>query len=55
MRQRRAQFDSPGGDDAIVDIIKSGTARANTLAEQTLWLAKQAMHLDFFPRELRID
>jgi len=53
MRERRAQFDAPGGDDLVIDIIRSGTKRANETAEETLWRAKEAMRIDFYRRELR--
>lgn len=52
MRERRAQFDGPAGEKMIIEIIRDGTSRANRLAEETLWLAKQAMKLDLFPRTL---
>lgn len=52
MRARRAEYEKPGGDDAIIDIIKDGTRRANTVAEETLFLAKKAMELDFGKRSL---
>jgi tryptophanyl-tRNA synthetase len=52
MRARRAEYEKPGGDDAIIDIIKTGTRRANLVAEETLYLAKQAMKMDFGPRSL---
>lgn len=52
MRARRARFEQPGGDDLIIDIIKSGTRRANLVAEETLYLAKKAMRMDFGPRTL---
>ncbi len=52
MRQRRAEYEGPDGDDLVIDIIREGTKRANDLAEETLWKAKEAMHLDFFPRDL---
>ena len=52
MRQRRTEFEGPAGEATVIDIIKAGTARANTLAEETLWMAKEAMNLDFFPRTL---
>ncbi|MFG0275955.1 MAG: tryptophan--tRNA ligase [Phycisphaerales bacterium] len=52
VRERRAALDGPGGDDTVIDIIKAGTARANAIAEETLWKAKEAMRLDFFPRSL---
>jgi len=53
MRERRKQFEGPGGDDAVIDIIRAGTARANATAEATLYAAKEAMKLDFGARELR--
>jgi tryptophanyl-tRNA synthetase len=52
MRQRRAEYDRPGGDALAIDIIREGTRRANALAEETLALAKQAMRLDFGRRTL---
>jgi tryptophanyl-tRNA synthetase len=52
MRARRAEFEKPGGDDAVIDIIKAGTTRGNVLAEGTLHRAKQAMRLDYGPRRL---
>jgi tryptophanyl-tRNA synthetase len=52
MRERRARFEGPGGDDVIIDIIKKGTRRANLVAEETLFLAKQAMKMDFGRRTL---
>jgi tryptophanyl-tRNA synthetase len=52
MRERRAEFEKPGGDDIILDIIRKGTRRANIIAEETLYLAKQAMKIDFGPRTL---
>ena len=52
MRERRARYE--GDDDAIMDILRSGCAAANEVAEETLALAKQAACLKFFERELRI-
>lgn len=52
MRARRAEFEGEGGDDAVIDIIKAGTKRANAVAEETLHRAKQAMRLDYGPRRL---
>ncbi|TVQ30109.1 MAG: tryptophan--tRNA ligase [Phycisphaeraceae bacterium] len=54
MREKRKQFEGPGGDDVIIDVIREGTKRANTVAEETLRLAKEAMGLGFFERELGI-
>ncbi|MEM9662065.1 MAG: tryptophan--tRNA ligase [Planctomycetota bacterium] len=53
MRERRAAYDGPDGEKKIIEIIRDGTARANTVAEETLHMAKQAMHLDFGARSLR--
>ncbi|HRQ72793.1 MAG TPA: tryptophan--tRNA ligase [Phycisphaerales bacterium] len=50
MRARRAEYEKPGGDDVILDIIRRGTRRANEVAEETLAMAKKAMSLDFGPR-----
>lgn len=52
MRERRARYDAPGGDDLVIDIIRDGTKRANATAEDTLWRAKEAMGLDFYRRTL---
>ena len=53
MRQRRAEYEKPGGDDVVIDIIREGTKRANVIAEETLYLAKEAMGLGFGKRELK--
>ena len=52
MRARRAEYEKPGGDDLVIDIIRQGTRRANLVAEETLYMAKQAMKLDFGRRAL---
>jgi len=54
VRQRRGRYDRPGGEDEVIDIIRAGTSRANAVAEETLRRAKEAMRLDFFPRELTL-
>lgn len=51
MRRRRGLYE--GNDDAILDILKAGCARANEVAEETLAMAKDAACLKFFDRELR--
>ena len=51
-REARVQFDTPGGEDKIIEIIKDGTRRANLVAEETLYEAKKAMKLDFGKRTL---
>jgi len=53
IRTRRKQYESRPDD--VLDALKSGTRRANELAEETLTLAKKAMKQDYFPRSLRIE
>ncbi len=55
IRKRRAEFDTPAGEEKILDIIRDGTRRANQAAEETLYLAKKAMRLDFGPRTLDLQ
>ncbi len=52
MRARRADFEGEKGDEKILQILREHTRRANEAAEETLYLAKQAMRLDFGIREL---
>ncbi|MEE2973542.1 MAG: tryptophan--tRNA ligase, partial [Planctomycetota bacterium] len=53
MRKRRAAYE---GDDAkVIEILRSGTARANAVAEETLALAKEASGLGYFRRTLELD
>ncbi len=52
IRQRRAALEADPA--AILRVLEEGTARANAVAEETLWVAKKAMKYDFFPRELRL-
>lgn len=54
IRERRAKLEGPEGDAEVIEVIVEGTRRANTLAEETLALAKEAMKLDFAERELRL-
>lgn len=53
MRRRRAELEAD--PDRVLHVLYEGTARANALAEETLWMAKQAMKFDFFPRRLALD
>lgn len=53
IRARRAGLEGSAGDAKVIEIIRAGTARANEIAEDTLYRAKQAMCLDFGERELR--
>lgn len=50
MRQRRQALEAE--PDRVMQVLLEGTRRANTVAEETLWQAKQAMRFDFFPRQL---
>jgi tryptophanyl-tRNA synthetase len=52
IRTRRKQYESRPDD--VLDALKAGTRRANTLAEETLALAKKAMKQDYFSRSLTI-
>ena len=52
MRERRAALE--GDDDAVIEILRNGTARANVVAEETLAMAKEASGLGFFPRRLEL-
>ncbi len=51
MRERRAKYE---GDDAVIlDILRDGCSRANAIAEETLAMAKDAMGVGFFDRDLK--
>jgi len=52
MRERRAKYETPSGEDEVIDIIRAGTAKANVIAEETLWMAKESMGLGFMKRKL---
>ncbi|MCH8270829.1 MAG: tryptophan--tRNA ligase [Planctomycetes bacterium] len=52
IRAKRAEYEGPGGDDTVIDIIRTGTAAANEVAEETLYMAKDAMGLGFGERTL---
>ncbi|MDX2148594.1 MAG: tryptophan--tRNA ligase [Planctomycetota bacterium] len=59
MRERRAKLEAPpapgsvagttsaGGEAIVLDVIQRGIKKANAVAEETLYAAKQAMKLDF--------
>lgn len=52
IRQRRATYEKDPGQ--VLETLRQGTARANVVAEETLWLVKKAMKQDYFQRELKI-
>ena len=52
IRTRRRQYEQRPDD--VIDVLRAGTARANTIAEETLSLAKRAMKQDYFSRKLSI-
>ncbi len=52
MRVRRATLETPEGEARVLDVIKTGIRRANVVAEETLYMAKKAMGLDFGSRRL---
>lgn len=53
IRARRAELEGKSGEAEVLDILKAHSAKANAVAEETLWKAKEAMGLGFFRRELR--
>ncbi len=52
MRLRRAKLDGPDGDAIVMDVIRRGVKKANTVAEETLYMAKRAMGLGFGTRQV---
>jgi len=52
MQDRRSQYE--GDNDAIIDIIRDGTTRANAKTEETLAMAKEACGLGFFDRSIAL-
>jgi tryptophanyl-tRNA synthetase len=52
MRERRAKYE--GDDAAVVEILKEGSRRANTIAEETLAMAKDAAGMKFFDRDVKL-
>jgi len=52
IRTRRKHFEAR--PDEVMDALRTGTRRANEVAEETLGLAKKAMKQDYFPRKLSI-
>ena len=53
IRNRRKQYEARPDD--VLDVLRQGTRRANTVAEETLALAKGAMKQDYFRRRLTIE
>jgi tryptophanyl-tRNA synthetase len=52
MRERREKLEGAQGDAMVNDVIARGIKRANVVAEETLYLAKKAMKMDFGRRQL---
>ncbi len=52
IRQRRAVFEKDPGE--VLRVLREGTAKANVLAEETLYAAKKAMGQDYFKRKLEV-
>ncbi|GMV27186.1 MAG: tryptophan--tRNA ligase [Phycisphaerae bacterium] len=50
MRARRAELETPTGEEKVLGVIRDGIRKANAVAEETLHLAKKAMGLDFGKR-----
>lgn len=52
IRVRRTLYEKD--KDAILQLLKTGTERANQEAEKTLFLVKEAIHQDYFHRTLEL-
>src|SRR5690348_8114160 len=52
IRTRRKQYEARPDD--VLDVLREGARRANTVTEETLALAKKAMHQNYFERTLVI-
>lgn len=52
MRERRVPYEGEQGDAKILELLKEHTKQANNAAEETLYLAKEAMQIDFVKRSL---
>ncbi|MBK6695951.1 MAG: tryptophan--tRNA ligase [Myxococcales bacterium] len=52
MRERRAALEGERGDATVLEIVRAHSAKANAVAEETLYLAKEAMKLDYGRRSL---
>lgn len=46
IRERRAALEGAAGDATVLEMLRAHTVRANKIAEETLYMAKQAMKLD---------
>ncbi len=52
MRDRRAKLEGDAGDAIVLDVIQRGVKRANAVAEETLYMAKKSMRLEFGKRSI---
>jgi tryptophanyl-tRNA synthetase len=50
IRTRRQHYEQRPDD--VVEVLRAGTRKANLVAEETIALAKKALHQDYFPRTL---
>ncbi len=55
MRERRAKFEGPSGDDLVVNILSEHAKRANAVTEETLYLAKEKMQMQLARRRLSFE
>ncbi|HLO39567.1 MAG TPA: tryptophan--tRNA ligase [Phycisphaerales bacterium] len=55
MRARRAELETPAGEEKVLSVIRRGINKANAVAEETLHLAKKAMKVDFAQRSVTVD
>ncbi len=54
MRVRRTELEGERGDAMVQEVIRIGVERANVVAEETLFLAKKAMGLEFGRRTVSL-
>jgi tryptophanyl-tRNA synthetase len=52
MRERREKLEGAAGDGIVQDVIRRGVKKANAVAEETLYMAKKAMRIDFGARRV---
>jgi len=52
MRERRLPYEGEKGDVKVLELLREHTVQANNAAEETLYLAKEAMKIDFVKRSL---
>jgi tryptophanyl-tRNA synthetase len=54
MRARRAELETSAGEEKVLSVIRTGINKANAVAEETLYMAKKAMKIDFALRSVAV-